>query len=130
MFLINSMNTLILLQIFFHVNNFILAISKPKKYIETKFYHRYYDIEFVSVFEVKKIIKQMHSHKSSCNVGVGPDILSIVVTPQPRRQLIQKSHSLIFPDSIKDANVIPVFKDRIKADPNTTRTQSCISYHF
>ena len=100
-----------------------------KRIIDTKLKHKTFEINFITPFEVKKIIEKLDNNKSTGLDGIGPkvikqcgDTITIAIA-----SIINKSiNKGIFPDKLKCARVLPLFKSGSRDDPNNYRPISIL----
>ena len=99
------------------------------KYLHEKLRHNYFDVQFITPFEVKCIIDRLDITKSTGLDGIGPNILKYCgdYITESIAHIINSSISQgIFPDALKEAYVIPIFKGGTREDPSNYRPISIL----
>lgn len=100
-----------------------------KQFLSKKLNHANFDIKTITPFEVSKIIEKLNPNKSTGLDGISAKTLkysSDAITPSISH-IINKSIEMgIFPDRLKDAFVVPIFKTGDKHDPNNYRPISIL----
>ena len=100
-----------------------------KTLLNNKLGTKHFSINFITSFEVSKFIDQLNTNKSAGVDGIGPKIIKLC-----KEFLIQPLTALInncisqgkFPDLLKVANVVPLFKGGAVEDPNNYRPISLL----
>lgn len=98
-------------------------------FLDRKLKYVNFNVEHITAFEVKKIIDKLDVHKSTGLDGIGPNILRYCgdyITPAVAFIINKSIENGIFPDSLKEAFVIPIFKNGNKEDPNNYRPISIL----
>ena len=121
---------------FLHVANIIERIPFDTEYfhcikqnIDIKLKHVKFSIDIITPFEVKQIIDKLNLNKSTGLDGIGPRIIKcardhLVI---PITSLINRSiQQGIFPQKLKEAYVLPLFKSGSRDDPNNYRPISIL----
>jgi hypothetical protein len=109
----------------FNKNNF----DSLRTFLDNKLIGKTFHINFITILEVKRYIKELDTSKASGVDGIGPRILklcgdSIVL---PITSIINNSIvSGVFPDLLKEAYVIPIYKSLERNDPNNYRPISIL----
>jgi hypothetical protein len=88
-----------------------------------------FDINFITPFEVSKIIHHLHANKSTGLDGISPKIIKIckdVISPILANIINLCISQGIFPDIFKFARVIPIHKGSDKDDPSNYRPISIL----
>jgi len=100
-----------------------------KTYLDAKLESKHFSVQFITTSEVSTLINQLHSNKSAGADGIGPSIIKLCkeFIIQPITALINNciSHGT-FPDMLKIANVIPLYKGGSVEDPNNYRPISLL----
>ena len=97
----------------FHEKNF----SALKSRLDSELYGHEFDITYITPFEVKKIIDKLDIRKSTGLDGIGPTILKHcgdTITTCIASIINNSICSGIFPDTLKTASVMPIFKSGMK----------------
>ena len=109
------------------IQNIVTVLNKI--YIDIKLKHVKFSIDIITPFEVKQIIDKLNVNKSTGLDGIGPRIIKcardhLVI---PITSMINKSiqHG-IFPNKLKEAYVLPLFKSGSRDDPNNYRPISIL----
>ena len=103
--------------------------SELKCKLDTKLRNIEFKVQPITPFEVRKIIDKLEINKSTGLDGIGPRILKYcgdIITPAIASIINISINQCIFPDSLKNACVIPIFKGGIKNDPNNYRPISIL----
>ena len=103
--------------------------SELKHILDKKLVTNVFEIEYISAFEVKKIIDNLNPKKSSGLDGVGPRILKYCgdfITPSIAYIINQSIDTGCFPDKLKEAFVLPIYKTGNREDPNNYRPISIL----
>lgn len=115
---------------FINANEFKISnFEELEKSLDSKVKH-HFNIEYITPFKVNQYIKDLDVKKSTGIDGIGPNILklcgdtiSIAIT-----SIINNSISKgIFPGKLKEACVIPIFKNGSKDDPSNYRPISILN---
>ena len=72
-----------------------------------------FDIDFITMFEVRKIINKLDVNKSTGVDGIGPAVLKYcgdIIIPSITYIINSSISTGIFPDKLKEARVLPIFK--------------------
>jgi hypothetical protein len=75
--------------------------------------YRVFDIPYITTMEVKQIILKLNTNKSTGLDGIGPAILKSsgnTIIPCITSIINNSIHLGIFPDKLKEARVLPIFK--------------------
>ena len=110
----------------FNPNNF----SKLENYLNDRIRNDVFTIKPITVSEVKQIIVQLNSNKSTGLDGIGANILKYCsdYIIQPITFIINQSIDQgVFPDSLKAAYISPIYKGGDKCNPNNYRPISILS---
>ena len=97
--------------------------------LKVKLKNIFFTIAFITPLEVKTYIEQLNLSKAAGLDRIGPNILkhcgdNIVL---PLTSIINNSiRTGIFPDKLKEAKVIPIFKSSDRSDPNNYRPISIL----
>ena len=97
--------------------------------MDSKLQFKHFDVECITPYEVKMIIDKLDSNKSTGIDGIGPKILKHCgdyITPAIAHIINNSILHGVFPDSLKIANVIPIFKQGEKTDPCNYRPISIL----
>ena len=97
--------------------------------MDSKLQFKHFDVECIKPYEVKMIIDKLDSNKSTGIDGIGPKILKHCgdyITPAIAHIINSSILHGVFPDSLKIANVIPIFKQGEKTDPCNYRPISIL----
>ena len=100
-----------------------------KSYLDQKLLKTTFSIDFITSFEVSRLIDKLNVNKSCGIDRIGPNILKLCKTylSQPLAALINNCISSgIFPDKLKLAGIIPLHKGGCKEDPNNYRPISLL----
>ena len=112
------------------IDNKIIPTNKThKNYLNASIVNSFF-LTPINDHEAESLIKEMNISKSVCSYSIPPNILklSCLVLSKPLVKLINFSFSEgTFPDLLKFANVIPVFKKGDNLDYNNYRPISLIS---
>ncbi len=95
--------------------------------------HKRFDIEFITAFEVKLIIDKLDATKSTGLDNIGPKIIKYCgdyITTAIAHIINSSITQGIFPDTLKEAYVIPIFKGGDKSEPGNYRPISILSTNF
>ena len=108
------------------------SIKDPTEKLEEKMKHKNlkFSIKPVTVTAVEKIMKQMAKKKSKGNDGISQEclILGHDVIAAPLTKIINESISSgVFPESWKEAVVVPILKKGDPKDPKNYRPVSCLA---
>ena len=100
-----------------------------KAYVNSKLNNVEFDIKFITTNEVEKMIHCLDSNKSTGLDGIGSNILKIckhhltIAITAIINNCISKG---IFPDTLKTASVIPIYKGGCREDPSNYRPISIL----
>lgn len=103
--------------------------AKVEQYLNEKLMHNIFDIDFISAYEVKQLIDKLNVNKSSGHDGIGPKLLKYCgdfISPAIAHIINSSIKCGVFPDSLKEARVIPIFKKGVKSDPSNYRPISLL----
>ena len=103
--------------------------SDLKKHLDFKLENNTFDIKFITPFEVRKIIDKLDINKSTGLDGIGPKNLKYcgdIITPCIASIINNSISSGIFPDKLKEARVLPIFKSGIKEEAENYRPISIL----
>ena len=104
-------------------------LSDLKKSLDERIQDHYLDIKHITTLEVKQILNKLNINKATGLDGIGPKILKLCsdYIAEAITFLINKSISEgIFPNDLKCASVIPVYKSGPKTNPNNYRPISIL----
>ena len=105
------------------------TFSSLKSKLDSVLQNATFEIKYITPLEVKNIIDKLNINKSTGIDGIGPMILKHCgdTITQSISAIINNSISLgIFPDKLKEARVIPIFKSGIKEDVENYRPISIL----
>lgn len=105
------------------------AFKGLKSMLNDKLKYATFDINYISAYSVSKFINDLNEHKSTGLDGIGPKLLRLCVDyiSLPLAKIINTCiRSGIFPNSLKHAAVIPIYKGGDKNDPNNYRPISIL----
>ena len=91
--------------------------------------YKSFNINYISAFEVKQIIDKMDSNKATGIDEIGPKLLKHCgdyITPAIANIINNSIKNGIFPDALKNARVIPIFKSGDREDPGNYRPISIL----
>jgi hypothetical protein len=100
-----------------------------KKHLDLKLENITFDIKFITPFEVRKIIDKLNINKSTGLDGIGPRILKYcgdTITPCIASIINNSISSGVFPDKLKEARVLPIFKSGVKEEAENYRPISIL----
>ena len=109
----------------FHEKNFSVLKSR----LDSELYGHEFDITHITPFEVKKIIDKLDIRKSTGLDGIGPKILKHCGDTKITciASIINNNISSgIFPDTLKTASVMPIFKSGMKDLAENNRSISIL----
>ena len=109
----------------FSQNNF----TQLEIVLDQKLRDNIFEIKYITPYEVRKIIDKLDSGKASGLDGIGPKILKHcgdVITPYIAYIINACIDQCIFPDKLKEARVLPIYKSGYKEDPNNYRPISIL----
>ena len=109
----------------FLINNF----STLEKILNEKLRQDRFTISFITVHQVQIIIRKLDSNKATDLDELGPRILrqcGAIITPAIPSIINNRIASGIYPDELKIARVIPIFKSGDRDDPNNYRPISIL----
>ena len=97
--------------------------------LDEKIGNKMFHISCITPLEVKQIIDKLDVSKSTGLDGIGPKVIKHCGDSITLCIASMINHSIrngIFPDSLKTARVIPLFKSGLKEDPNNYRPISIL----
>ena len=101
-----------------------------KDYLDSKLKHDTFHINLITLMETKQIIDNLNTSKAQGEDGIGPSILktcSEQIVVSITSMINNSIASGIFPDRLKHAFVLPIFKNGSKDDPNNYRPISILN---
>ena len=121
---------------FVNISNMIqkTAFSKTnfddlKKKLDKKLTHHEFKINLITPYEVKLIIDKLDITKSTGLDGIGPKIIKHCgdyITPAIASIINNSILSGVYPDALKEARVIPIYKSGNRDDANNYRPISIL----
>jgi len=100
-----------------------------KEVLNEKLRFQEFDVKYITPLEVKHIIDKLDINKSTGLDGIGPNILKQcgdLITPCIASIINNSIWSGMFPDMLKAARVIPIYKSGDKDDPGNYRPISIL----
>lgn len=108
-----------------NVKNFI----EFESVLNSKLKYHTFDIDYIMPHEVKKIIDTLDTSKSTGLDGIGPKIIKQCgdfIVPAITSLINKSIDCATFPDLLKEARVVPIFKSGDKNDPHNYRPISIL----
>lgn len=106
-----------------------LNFAKLKQNLDHKLKFIEFNIDFISALEVKQIIDKLDSNKATGLDEIGPRILKHCgdyITPIIANIINNSIKKGIFPECLKSARVLPIYKSGDKNDPSNYRPISIL----
>lgn len=100
-----------------------------KSFLDRSLNENTFSLQHITVFEVDNMLKTLKTNKATGLDGIGANILKYCgdyIVPTIAFIINQCIDQSIFPDILKEACIIPIFKGGDKADPNNYRPISIL----
>ena len=101
-----------------------------QKHLDSKLRHKYFRLDFITTLEVKHIIDNLNCSKATGVDGIGPKLIKMTSDHicVALTSLINNSiETGIFPNKLKIARVIPIFKKGSTENPSNYRPISILN---